>query len=754
MPQDVQPTACILCSRNCGLKVTVEDGHIKKVRGDKDHPISTGYICQKAARLEHYQDNLDRLDSPLRRREDGTFERIGWDVAIREIADRLLAMRKAHGGRAFAMYGGGGQGNHLGGAFSDQLMSAMRSKYKYNALAQEKTGDFWVNGKLFGKQNCHITEDIERSDYVLFIGTNPWQAHGIRNARDTLKELSKDPERTMAVIDPRRTETADLADTHLQLRPGTDAFLMSAMIAMLIKEDLVDRDFLAQRTVGFEALCKHFEGISVEEYVARAGVPLDDFKKVVRGFAAAKSACVRVDLGIQQNLNSTLCSYLEKLLFILTGNLGRAGGNNFHSFLLPLIGHSDDSTANWKTTTTKMGAISKIYPPNLLPLEIDSPRNDRIRGLFVDSANPIMSAADTSANRKAFAKLELLVVVDVAMSETAELAHYVLPASTQFEKWEATFFNLDFPDNGFHLRRPILKPQPGTLSEPEIYRRLLVAMGEIPERFPVLERIAKVHVKYPALRLLQAGLAAKVASQPRLKEYGAALLTESLGKTLPEGAKIAAVLWYGTHLLARKHPEAVRRTGLSGSPNQLAEALFKKIMSSPSGTLVTRHKYEETWGFIRHSDGKIHLVIETLLEELAKLPSAVRPEGLVLIAGERRAYNANTILRNPKWRKQDRGGAMRMHAEDARRHNLEDGDSARVSTGRGALLVEIAIDDTIRPGVVTLPHGHGMKYADDDGLRRVHGPALNELTDSGHRDAVAATPFHKYVEVQIERVEG
>jgi anaerobic selenocysteine-containing dehydrogenase len=342
-----------------------------------------------------------------------------------------------------------------------------------------------------------------------------------------------------------------------------------------------------------------------------------------------------------------------------------------------------------------------------------------------------MSAADTSAIRKAFAKLELLVVVDVAMSETAELAHYVLPASTQFEKWEATFFNLDFPDNGFHLRRPILKPQPGTLSEPEIYRRLLVAMGAIPECFPVLERIAKVHVKYPALRLLQAGLAAKVAS-----------------------AKIAAVLWYGTHLLARKHPEAVRRTGLSGSPNQLAEALFKKTMSSPSGTLVTRHKYEETWGFIRHSDGKIHLVIETLLEELAKLPSAVRPEGLVLIAGERRAYNANTILRNPKWRKQDRGGAMRVHAEDARCHNLEDGDSARVSTSRGALKVEIAIDDTIRPGVVTLPHGHGMKYADDDGLRRVHGPALNELTDSGHRDAVAATPFHKYVEVQIERVEG
>jgi anaerobic selenocysteine-containing dehydrogenase len=753
MTHDPQPTACILCSRNCGLEVVVEDGHIKKVRGDKDHPISTGYICQKAARLEHYQDNLDRLDSPLRRRENGTFERISWDVAIREIADRLLVMRKAHGGRAFAMYGGGGQGNHLGGAFSDQLMSAMRSKYKYNALAQEKTGDFWVNGKLFGKQNCHITEDIERSDYVLFIGTNPWQAHGIRNARDTLKELSKDSSRTMAVIDPRRTETADLADIHLQLNPGTDAFLLSAMIAMLIKEDLVDQAFLAKRTVGFESLKKHFTSISIPDYVARAGVPLDDFERLVRGFASAKSACVRVDLGIQQNLNSTLCSYLEKLIFILTGNLGKAGGNNFHSFLLPLIGHSDESESNWKTTTTKMGAISKIYPPNLLPLEIDSPRQDRIRGLFVDSANPVSSAADTQAYKKAFAKLELLVVVDVAMSETAELAHYVLPASTQFEKWEATFFNLDFPDNGFHLRRPILKPKSGTLSEPEIYRRLLVAMGEIPERFPVLERIAKLHVKMPSLRLLQAGIAAKVATQPRFKNYGAALLTESLGKTLPEGAKIAAILWYGTQLLARRHTEAVRRTGLSGSANQLAEGLFKRIMNSPSGTLVTRHKYEETWNFIRHSDGRIHLMIDELIEELSDLPAQVPPEGLVLIAGERRAYNANTILRNPNWRKQDRKGTMRMHTEDAQRYNLEDGGRARVSTARGALEVEVSIDDTIRPGAVTLPNGHGMKYTDDDGERRVHGPALNVLTDSAHRDAVAATPFHKYVEVQVERLD-
>lgn len=196
-----ESTACILCSRNCGLTVEIDNGQFTKIKGDVNHPMTQGYICQKAARLEHYQNHADRLQHPLKRMPDGSFTPLSWEQALTEIADQLTGIRDTHGGDAFAFVGGGGQGNHLGGAYSRQMLSAMKSRFVYNALGQEKTGDFWLNGRLFGRQQCHTTEDIEHSDYVLFIGCNPFQAHGIPNARDTLKEIKKDPNRTMVVID-------------------------------------------------------------------------------------------------------------------------------------------------------------------------------------------------------------------------------------------------------------------------------------------------------------------------------------------------------------------------------------------------------------------------------------------------------------------------------------------------------------------------------------------------------------------------
>lgn len=231
-----QKTACILCSRNCGLVVDIDaQGHFTKIRGDEQHPVSKGYICQKAARLAHYQQNGDRLSHPLRREADGHFVQVSWDEALNDIASRLINIREKHGGKAFATAGGGGQGNHLGGAYFGQIRAAMKSRFNYNSLGQEKTGDFWVNGRMFGRQTCHTTEDVEHADYVLFIGCNPFQSHGIPNARDTLKDIRKDTNRTMVVIDPRRTETAKQADIHLQLKPGTDAFLLSAILSIIIR---------------------------------------------------------------------------------------------------------------------------------------------------------------------------------------------------------------------------------------------------------------------------------------------------------------------------------------------------------------------------------------------------------------------------------------------------------------------------------------------------------------------------------------
>ena len=259
----------------------------------------------------------------MKRQADGSFTKISWDAALSEIAEKLQNVRKQHGGKAFAFVGGGGQGNHWGGMYSRQLLSAMDSRFVYTALAQEKTGDIWVNGRLFGNQQCHTTEDVEHADYVLFIGTNPYQAHGIVNARNTLRELQKDDKRTMVVVDPRVTETAKMADVHLQLKPGTDAFLLSAMLSIIVKENLHDKEFLAEHCTGFEILEKELLAIDATNYAKRADVEFELVAKVARDFATAKNACVRVDLGTQHTLHTTLNAYLEKLLYLVTGNFGK-----------------------------------------------------------------------------------------------------------------------------------------------------------------------------------------------------------------------------------------------------------------------------------------------------------------------------------------------------------------------------------------------------------------------------------------------
>ena len=335
---DWQQTACILCSINCGIEVKVEDRHIIRVRGDKAHPMSQGYTCQKALRLDHYQNGPHRLSSPMRRRPDGTYEEIDWDTAISEVAARLVEIRDGHGGESIFSYGGGGQGNHLGGAHGRATLAAVGARYSSNALAQEKTGEFWVDGQLFGRARCHTTGDYEHAEVAVFWGKNPWQSHGFPRARTILKEIASDPRRRLVVVDPRRTETADLADVHLRVRPGGDAFALAALLAVLVEEDLVDHEFLTEHTAELDPVLAALGSVDVAESARRAGVSETEIRELARLLGGASSVAIFEDLGIQQAPHSTLNSYLEKLVVLLTGNFGIRGGMNLHSRFASLGG--------------------------------------------------------------------------------------------------------------------------------------------------------------------------------------------------------------------------------------------------------------------------------------------------------------------------------------------------------------------------------------------------------------------------------
>ncbi|MCY6411123.1 molybdopterin-dependent oxidoreductase [Acinetobacter sp. VNH17] len=751
LKQDV--TACILCSRNCGLSVEIENNQFKKIKGDDQHPFSQGYICQKAARLQHYQQHADRLTSPLKRQADGSFKEVSWEQAIQEIADQLVHIRNSYGGTAFASVGGGGQGNHLGAAYGRQLLYAMKSFYAYNSLAQEKTGDFWVNGRLFGSQACHTTEDVEHADYVLFIGTNPFQAHGIPNARDTLKHIKKDPNRTMVVFDPRVTETAKQADIHVQLKPGTDAYLMSAMIAIMLREGLYDQQFIQQHTHGFDEVKQAFLAVPIEEYIQKADVSVELIYQIVRDFAQAKRGCVRIDLGIQHTLNTTLNGYLEKLLYLLAGHFGKQGSNNLHTMFIPILTNTDERNSKYRRTVHhKMFPISGFFPPNILPDEILKAGEKRVRAVFVDSCNPLLTYPDTAAYEQAFQSLDLLVVVDVAMTETARLAHYILPAHSQFEKWEFTGFNLEFPKNGFHLRHPLFQPQGNTLPEAEIYTRLLEAMKAIPQQFPILSKIAEKDSANTAYLGYFAALGANFAKNKKLIPFAASIVYRTLGKTLPNDAAATALLLPLCMQYAAQHYQAVKQAGYEGNRLNLGVKLFQTILKQRSGVILSQHDYADVWNLIAYKDKKIRLAIPEMFIELAQLrqqPLVVKEDyPFILLAGERRSYNANQIYRDPAWRKVDADGRLRINPEDALQLGVETGQILQCISEHGAIQVTVELDDGMRKGVVSLPHGYGLRYGNSEPI----GPQINRLTSTRHCDPLSKTPYHKYVPVRLERL--
>src|SRR3982074_2131448 len=317
MTGEWQNTACILCECNCGIVVQLEGRTLAKIRGDKDHPASQGYTCNKALRLDHYQNNRARLTSPMRRREDGSYEEIDWDTAIAEIAQGFMRIRDAYGGDKIFYYGGGGQGNHLGGAYSGAFLKAIGSRYRSNALAQEKTGEHWVDAHLYGG---HTRGEFEHAEVSVFIGKNPWMSQSFPRARVVLNEIAKDPARSMIVIDPVVTDTAKMADFHLRVFPGSDAWCLAALAAILVQEELCNESFLAQHVHGTGVVRSALREVPVADYAQRCGVDEELLRTAARRIATAGSVAVFEDLGIQQGPNSTLCSYLNKLLRILTGN--------------------------------------------------------------------------------------------------------------------------------------------------------------------------------------------------------------------------------------------------------------------------------------------------------------------------------------------------------------------------------------------------------------------------------------------------
>ncbi len=747
-------SACILCECNCGVEIRLgSDGQtFERIRGDKEHPASKGYTCEKALRLDHYQNGRgERVLNPLRRRDDGTYEEVDWDTAAREVAERLGAVRDGFGGDKILYYGGGGQGNHLCGAYGAALHKSFGGRFRTSAIAQEKSGEIWVNGMMFGNA---VRGEFDACEVAFFVGKNPWMSHGIPHARATLKAISNDENRSMIVIDPRVTETAELADFHLRVAPGRDAWLLAAMVAIIAQEGLAADAWLREHASGRDAVEERFRAIDISEFCEISGVDEELVRRATGRIARAASVAVMEDLGVQMNRHSTLVSYLEKLVWTLTGNFANHGGQQIPSAMVPLVKAFSAELDPQRAPRSPVAGeriFGGLIPCNVVPEEILTDHPDRYRALIVESGNPAHSIADSARMREALRALDFVVVIDVFMTETAREADYVLPATTQFEKFESTFFNFEFPKNVFHLRHPVVEPPDGPLGEPEIHARIIEAAGMITADDIEPLRAAAERGRTEFAEAFGAALSAK----PSLGVVAPVLLYRTLGPTLPNGAAAAAALWGITQRCVQLNPTGVDRAGYGTGP-EAADRLFDAIIAGRSGIVITDDEPDATWRRLATPDGLVHLDMPELLAELDMLgdpPAPTEEWPFLLSAGERRSFTANTIFRDPAWRKRAGQDAVRMATDDAARLGVVDGDRVRIVTERGESTIGVVIDNGMHPGHLALPNGTGTDRL-EDGARVIDGVAPNELTGSSRRDRFAGTPWHKTVPARIELISA
>jgi anaerobic selenocysteine-containing dehydrogenase len=732
-------TTCVLCGNRCGLEVEVENNRIVKSRGDKDCPVSQGYICRKGMNIAYHQHNADRVLYPLKRMGD-KFGRISWDQAVSEISARLREVLQQHGPRSLASLAGGGEFYFSSLSFFVRFASMLGTNYQYSSANQEFSGRYWAHGLTMGSQALELVPDIEHSDMFMAVGWNGMKSNHYPRAANVLQKVAKDPDRLLVAIDPRPSDTARIADIHLALRPSTDALLLKSMIAIIIQEKLYNREYIDAHVDGFNEILPWFAGFDVKAALKVCELEYDTVVKVCRDFATRRSS-LRDDLGILMGRHSALNSYLLVVLLAICGRIGVQGGN----YLVGGKTYSDpNDPKTWRTQSTNIPAINGMFPPNVMPEEILSGRADRLRAVIIHAANPLRSYADTTMYEKAFRQLDLLVVSEIAMSETAQLAHYVLPSRTVYESWDITPQG-NFTDAYGRAQGPVLEPEGEQKECGEIYTLLADAMGFIP---PVPDLLYQAANSGDPKQYRDA-LIGYVMENPDNSPFLQFIVSKTLGKALGSAhlsSHFAAFLQR-----SKTSQEEAVRAGFAAGPDQGLE-IYQATLDHPEGILIGIRDPNKNLGRLATPNGRFRLYNQEVVDWIREIDPVVEEKKLqpddrfplVLMAGRHIEVNSNTAMRDPAWNKGRRACTLAMNPVDAERMKLSDGRIVRVVTEAGEETIELEVTEDARKGQVIIPHGFGLVY---DGVK--YGANVNRLTKNTHRDFVG-TPMHRYVPCRVE----
>lgn len=768
-------TVCVLCSQNCGLVVDVDDNRIVKVIADKNNPITQGYSCNKAYSIDHYVNHKQRVQTPLKRQADGQYRAISWDLAVTEIAQKLNGIKASHGAQALALCGIGGQANHMDAFFGLGFLQLLGTTWFFNSYAQEKTQHQWVDGLMMqSPASDWFHPDAWNSDYILMMGTNPLLSNRHERATKNIKEFVSKDHKQLVVVDPRVSETARRAHIHLRVKPAADAYLLLAMIKIIIEQQWYDKESLSKQTKNFNQIQTIFLDLSLEALIAKTGITAHEIEHVSKGFANAERACVFFDLGVEQIEHSTLVSWLIRVLILMTGNFAKPGGQYMISNFIPSALRDTSKPVPVAPVSGIEGIAAltsqPMFSPYLIPEEIEA---GNIRGLIVEGANPLLSYGDSRRYKAALESLDILVVIDPAMTETARVADYILPTPVAYEKWEQCTFPRGFPDITFQLRPPVVSGPKDTLPEAEIYFRLASAMKILPRAPVALKWLAKRsrgnRLMY-AVTLLMCSVIKGRGDSHKVSPYAGFWCYETLGPTL--NSPVLSSVWLNCLAFAMlRRKDMLRVLGSKyrwKSPFAMARITYRRIINNPQGLAVARlNPINNFQHAVRNHDKKIDLLPKPILElfnltlKKSHLASEVTTEQrsknqypLLLCAGERTGWNANTIHRTPVWRKGKGPHCwIKINPITAATLNLTEGERVRLVTAQGEIVSPLKITDTILPGVLSAPHGFGIEYPNaQTGVLETVGQNLNRLTSLDQRDPITGVPYLKHQRCRLEKI--
>lgn len=695
-------TTCPLCEATCGLELTIEDDRVTTVRGDREDTFSNGYLCPKGASLGALDADPDRLRAPMARR-GGEFEPVSWEDAFTLVDEKLTGIITGHGRDAVALYLGNPTVHSLaGGLYAGVLRKALDSRNVFTAATVDQMPKHVSSGLLYGGIHTIPVPDIDRTDFLLLLGADPFSSNGslwtVPDVPGRLKAL-RGRGGAFVVVDPRRSRTAAAADRHLPIVPGADVFLLLALVNELFAANLVDLGALAPHVVGVDGVRALSEPFTPDAVAARCGIPADEIRALAHRLAAAPRAAVYGRLGTTTVEFGTVASWLVDVLNVLTGNLDRPGGAMF-----PLPAHARRGTGTgkgftagrWHSRVRGLPEVAGELPAVTLADEIETPGPGQVRALVTVAGNPALSLPNSARLDAALSTLDFMVSVDPYLNETTRHADVILPPPPPSRRAHYDLAFLSFAvRNVAKYSRPAVPPAPGEPDEGEILLRLT---GIVAGLGPKTDVDALV------------GLSGE---SPHTREER---LLDARLRSGPYGLSVDALL---------DQPHGVDLGPLTSR--------VPEVLRTPSG--------------------RIELCPDPIAADVPRVLRALRApvDGLVLV-GRRHLRSNNSWLHNvPALVKGKQLCTLLVNPDDAARLGLVDGGAARVTSRVGEVEATVEVTADMAAGVVSLPHGWGH---DRPGTRLTTAQArpgvnVNLLTDDLAVDPLSGTAVLNGVRVHV-----